>query len=484
MRFDSKNTSHYLSIICLSVSLLFGAFASSSAEAKYASIIVDQDTGAVLHERHADTRRHPASLTKIMTLYMVFDALKTGSITMDTPLKVSRRAEGMAPSKLGLRRGTTITVRDAIMALVTKSANDAAVVVAEHLGGTEIDFAKKMTAKGKEIGMKKTTFRNASGLYNKRQLSTARDMAVLGNRIRADFPEYFDMFSAQKFTYKGRTYKNHNKLLASYKGTDGIKTGYINAAGFNLVASVERFNKRLIGVVFGGRSSKSRDRHMIKLLDEAYSSIALVAIRPLRKPDPNAVALRIEAAKTAPVLTRSENPVKRTQQAMPIITEPPSQLAALQRLEEERARQTERANGNDLSGSENPFLDQVNTALDRGQETSSDIKLVRATPKPQERPSILLRDSWSIQVGAFRSQQRARIAAHQARIRLGTLGQTAAISIKPTSASASPLYRARLGGFTKKAAQDACKDLRKKRFDCVPFAPEKSPQVAEQIRNR
>ena len=259
---------------------VFAALPSGGAQAKYASYVIDADTGRVLHAVNEDTRNYPASLTKIMTLYMTFEAMRDGKLTLNQRLKVSRRAEGMAPSKLGLRRGQTITVKDAVLALVTKSANDAAVVLAEAMGGTEIDFAIKMTERARQIGMTRTTFKNASGLPNRRQLSTARDMATLGLRIRADFPEFYSYFSTTHFKYGSRTYKNHNTLLSSYEGTDGIKTGYIRASGFNLVASVERHGHRLLGVVFGGQTGKSRDAHMKSLLDKGFEKVLEGDTRP------------------------------------------------------------------------------------------------------------------------------------------------------------------------------------------------------------
>ncbi|MEQ9328068.1 MAG: D-alanyl-D-alanine carboxypeptidase family protein [Rhodospirillales bacterium] len=277
----------------LSALMVLG-IAAKPAEARYASIVVDADSGQVLYARNPDTRRYPASLTKIMTLYMLFSALEEKRVGMETKFKVSSRAEGQAPSKLGLRAGSTITVRDAILALVTKSANDVATVVAENLGGTEIAFARQMTERARGLGMRKTQFRNASGLPNRRQLSTARDMALLGRAIQRDFPQFYTLFNTRSFEYAGRTYGNHNNLLASYRGTDGIKTGYIDASGFNLVASVERDGRRLIGVVFGGKSARSRDAHMAKLLDDAFARYGAIAtLTPaerilrakLRKPD-------------------------------------------------------------------------------------------------------------------------------------------------------------------------------------------------------
>ena len=194
-----------------------------------------------------------------MTLYMIFDALKSKKISMNTKFKVSRKATRQPPSKLNLSAGSTILVKHAIFALITKSANDVATVVAENLGKSERNFAKLMTKKAKKLGMKRTTFKNASGLPNRAQLSTARDMATLGMAIRRDHPKFFKLFKTKSFVYKGIKYSNHNNLLGSYSGTDGIKTGYTNASGFNLVASVERNGQRIIGVVFGGKKARSRE---------------------------------------------------------------------------------------------------------------------------------------------------------------------------------------------------------------------------------
>jgi len=243
------------------------------AFAKYASIVIDASSGRILHSENEDTRNYPASLTKIMTLYMAFEAIEQGRLTLNQELPVSRHAQNMEPSRLGLRRGQTIRVEDAILALVTKSANDAAVVLAEAMGGTESEFAEIMTDRARELGMSRTTFRNASGLPNRRQLSTARDMAILGLRIREDYPDYYEYFSTTHFEYGGRTYRNHNTLLSSYEGTDGIKTGYTRASGFNLVASVERNGRRIIGVVFGGETGDWRDRHMRNLLDRGFARL-------------------------------------------------------------------------------------------------------------------------------------------------------------------------------------------------------------------
>ncbi|WP_417820679.1 serine hydrolase [Terasakiella sp.] len=243
------------------------------AQAKYATFVMDAETGKVLQNTNADTRNYPASLTKMMTLFMLFEALESKKVTLDTKMRVSRRATWQPPSRLGLKRGSHIRVEDAIYALVTKSANDVATVVAEHLGGTEWEFAKEMTKKAKEIGMTRTTFRNASGLPHRRQLSTARDMAKLGNTLWKRFPQYYSYFKTERWTYKGRTYGNHNKLMKKYDGMDGIKTGYIRASGFNLVSSVNREGHRLIGVVFGGKTATQRNNIMARILDQSFTKV-------------------------------------------------------------------------------------------------------------------------------------------------------------------------------------------------------------------
>jgi D-alanyl-D-alanine carboxypeptidase len=241
--------------------------------ARYASIVVNEETGAVLHAVKPDAWAYPASLTKMMTLYLMFEQLKAGRITLDTALPVSARAAGQPPSKLGLTKGATITVREAIGALITKSANDVAVAIAESLGSTEARFAQVMTARARQLGMLRTTFRNASGLPHRSQVSTARDMAKLAIALRRDFPQYFEFFSMESFKYGGRAYRNHNSLLRRYQGTDGIKTGYVRASGFNLAVSVERHGHRLVGVVFGGKTADRRDHHMMVLLNRTFKML-------------------------------------------------------------------------------------------------------------------------------------------------------------------------------------------------------------------
>jgi len=400
------------SIYCaLSVMMLIIAavvFTTPAAMARtYTAMVIDAETGDVLHEYRADHKVYPASLTKIMTLYMLFDALDSGKVSLSTRMEVSKRAWGQAPSKLGLQPGEKISVEDAILALVTKSANDIAVVVAEHLGGTEIKFAQMMTAKARQIGMKNTTFRNASGLPNRGQLTTARDMIRLAVSLRKDYGNYYHYFSTQKFSYGKRTYGNHNNLLASYYGTDGIKTGYINASGFNLVASVNRNGRRLIGVVFGGRTARSRDDQMKKLLDQAYLDLKkdgeIIAPRPRISPD-----------------------------------------------------------GKILPADTQLLMAKQNNANEVEQPGRIDTETVVARLSPET-------GGWGIQVGAFSDQRRAQEAVLAAARTAPDVLRLTRAAVEQQSNGSGIVYRARLLGFGgEQEARSACAALRKEKVACIP----------------
>ena len=240
----------------------------------YSAIVVDAATGNVLSEVNADTKGYPASLTKMMTLYMLFDALEHGQVTNDTVMPVSARAMNAAPSKLNLTRKSRLTVEQAIGALITKSANDVAVVTAEFLGGTEDAFGEKMTARARTLGMTQTTFINASGLPNPGQISSARDMSILANHLIKDFPQYYSQFGRMEYVYQGQTIRTHNRLLEFYEGADGIKTGYTAASGFNLVGSATRNGYRVIGVIFGGATANARDRKLAELMDQGFTVLS------------------------------------------------------------------------------------------------------------------------------------------------------------------------------------------------------------------
>ena len=265
------------------------------------SIVVDGNTGAVLHASNAEALRHPASLTKIMTLYLLFERLEAGKIKLDTPLKISSHAAEQSPTKLGVKPGQTLAVEDAIKAVVTKSANDAAVAIAENLGGDEDDFAKMMTAKAHALGMSRTTYVNASGLPNDDQITTAQDQSVLGRAIQERFPRYYRYFSTEEFVYHGHAMRNHNHLLGVVGGVDGIKTGYTHASGFNLVTSVHRDGRYIVAVVLGGRSAGERDAHMRELINSHIREASLRHTAPV-------IAERMEARaeRRTPSSERSE----------------------------------------------------------------------------------------------------------------------------------------------------------------------------------
>jgi len=283
----------------------------------YAAIVVDANSGTVLHASNPDAPRHPASLTKIMTLYMLFERLEAGKLKLDTPLKVSAHAEDQAPTKLDLEDGETILVEDAIKGMVTRSANDAAVVVAEALAESEDEFARLMTRKAYALGMTKTVYKNASGLPNDAQVTTARDQAILGRAIQERFPTYYKYFQTHSFVFRGHTIGNHNRLLGRVEGVDGIKTGYTNASGFNLVTSLRRDKRHVVAVVLGGSSAGSRDARMRELLSQYVPSAATKRTAPMiaeaatpkndpaRNEGPKVDAIKLEMAKNEPAAVRA-----------------------------------------------------------------------------------------------------------------------------------------------------------------------------------
>jgi D-alanyl-D-alanine carboxypeptidase len=273
------------SILFLTVSaFLVGAAMPSDSWAKskpkkapqkeiYAALVVNADTGQVLFERHAGAPRYPASLTKMMTLYMTFDALKRGKVTLDEKIRVSKKAAAQPQTNISLDEGDYIPVKSAIESLTVRSANDAAMVLAEKLGGTEWNFGLMMTKKARELGMKDTVFRNPSGLPDDKQHTNAYDMARLAIALHRDFPEYYHFFKKKSFTWNGITYPGHNHVMKKYPGVDGVKTGYIRASGYNLVTSVSKDGHRLVAVVMGGRTVHTRDAHMMHLLDRTFASL-------------------------------------------------------------------------------------------------------------------------------------------------------------------------------------------------------------------
>ena len=447
-------------VVSLCILAASQVFAAETAQARYASIVIDGETGEVLRSRSADIRRYPASLTKMMTLYLLFEAIDEGRLHLTSKLKVSKRAAGQPPSKLGLRAGSTISVEDAIKALVVKSANDIAVVVAEALGGTEVEFAKKMTRKARALGMSRTSFRNASGLPNRKQRSTARDMAQLARALMRDFPHRYHYFDDRRFRHRGRVHRSPNKLLGRYRGMDGIKTGYIRASGFNLVASAERDGRRVIAVVFGGKSARSRNSHMANLLDLGFTRIAerdakRGRVRYAGIPRPPAgsgLAAPAPRFKPATIMVAAAEPPELAEGAAAPPAEPIENAHV--------AAPAEVASGPPppsphptKPGTEPPA---VMAAV--APETPSSLKAFKAD-SPTSRP-------WGIQVGAYESVTAAEIAMRRASARAPSLNG-ATRTLEPSAVGAGTLYRARFLGLYKSDAQRACKALRSAPMPCV-----------------
>lgn len=241
---------------------------------RYAGLVVNAETGAVLYQKNASRKLHPASLVKLMTIYVTFRMLDDGRISLDDKLPISIKAASQPKMNLRLKPNQEITVREALLGLIVHSANDAAVVLAEAISGTESAFAAVMTNTAQLLGMKNTIFKNASGLPHTEQVTTAYDMAKLGIALRRDFPHYYDMFAETSFTFNGRVINSHNRVLLSYQGADGLKTGFVNASGFNLITSTTRDDGKLIGVVMGGPTAHARDTHMVKLLEHGYNKLS------------------------------------------------------------------------------------------------------------------------------------------------------------------------------------------------------------------
>ncbi len=284
-----------IAAICLAVAVI--VVSSSPVRASPAAVVIDGNTGAVLYQSNINHRHYPASLTKMMTLYLLFEAIDRGQLTLETKLFASKRAAGQPNSKLGLRKGQSIRVREAILALIVKSANDVGTVVSEALANTESEFADVMTRKALALGMTKTRFRNATGLPNKGQLSTAGDLAKLAFALYRDFPQYYHYFGETSFVYRGKTYRGHNTFVAAYSGADGLKTGYIRASKFNLAASAVRGDQRLFAVVLGAYSPKKRDRQMAKLMDQVFGDVGARRVADSGQPPPPAPEKPVIAAK-------------------------------------------------------------------------------------------------------------------------------------------------------------------------------------------
>ncbi len=441
-------------ILCCVLLLTFAVSATNTpahANSKYAAFVVHADSGDVFFDRYSKSRRYPASLTKMMTLYLLFEAVEDGKLTLQSELTVSKRAAGQPPSKLGVRAGSKITVDDAIKALIVKSANDVAVVVAEEIAGSEWRFAREMTAKARSLGMRSTTFRNASGLPNSKQVTTARDMAVLGRRVMQDFPQHFHYFSAKSFTYKTRTYTTHNSLIKNFDGASGIKTGYTRRSGFNLVTSAERDGQRLIGVVLGGRKSWSRDRHMRDILANAFNAIdknpLRIAALYRNTPEPRlkpTLAIAMAAAPSAPTLAGNE-PLRQE-----IMTAAAALSGAPDASEDMLGALIASADIDDYNEFERAKLASVPTP--EGFIGEGDREHIDAF-------------HWSVQIGAYSTKDLAQTELETAAIR-GALTERDRVILPTPRADGSVLFRARFRNLSEIEAKLACADLKDVGVNC------------------
>jgi len=460
----------------------------------YAAMAIDANTGAVLHNRAGHAERYPASLTKMMTLYMTFELIELGRLDYATKIKMTEEAAGASPSKLGLKAGEEIRVIDAIKVLVTKSANDVAIALAQHIGGTEGNFGRLMTRKARHIGMKDTTFKNASGLPNDQQVTTARDMLTLALRLQDEFPDHYKLFATRSFTYAGKTYRNHNALLTRYRGTDGIKTGYTRASGFNLVSSVRRDGKHVVAVVIGGKTAKVRNARMRALLDRALAKASTKVTRKpavfVRAPRPVAVKAppprATPPAQTAAVPSQAKQPPATSADAAPSIA-----LAKVRRIligpDLSRTSAPDAAKTREApkpafatAGAAPQSLPQFAQGLPPSTLQAQAAALERSTPAPTD-PAPQARASqreaartptgpFAIQIGAYNDSADAEQHMHAARRRAnGLLDPYHAVAV-PFRKGSSQLYRARFRGFDAAEAASTCKQLRRLEIDCFVVA--------------
>jgi len=505
------------------------AGSNTSYNPPFASIVVDANSGKVLQDSNADGLRHPASLTKIMTLYLLFERLDAGKLKLDSPLKVSEHAASQAPSKLGLQPGDTIEVEDAIRAVVTKSANDVAVVIAEALSGDEEEFARAMTAKAHALGMSHTEYRNASGLPDDNQITTARDLSVLGRAIQERFPRLYRYFATASFTYHGSSMRNHNHLLGNVEGVDGIKTGYTDASGFNLVTSIKRGNRHLVAVVLGGRTAGTRDARMRELLEQniAHGSdrhtapaIAESATPTAPHPKTFTVASTTTTATSSP--QGSSDPIKpilvktiavkagatrnTSVEPQPLQPTPPSQDVARPQIVAARpdpnpqvpiinpqpgvlgvlpaqvAAQPLSLPAAPPSMPPAPMLQAMQVPLtapvppppppssDQGTATASVVRdVAAATPgnaEPAPRPASV-HTGWMIQVGALDAENEAKARLDLAQSKARSLLGHAEPFTEPVTKGDKTLYRARFAGLDKDEAEAACKSLKRSDIPCM-----------------
>ncbi len=468
----------------------------------YAAMVVDVKTGRTLHAENEDALRHPASVTKVMTLYMLFEQLEKGTLSLDSGLRVTAHAARQSPSKLYLKPGDTISVEDAIKALVTKSANDVAATVAENLAESEDEFAEMMTRKARALGMNRTVFRNASGLPDTQQVTTARDLTILARAIQDRFPAYYRYFQTRVFTYEGRAHANHNKLLGRVEGVDGIKTGFTQASGFNLMTNAKTDDRHIVAVVLGGRSGGSRDKIVASLvrsnLPRAYAGARIAplmaegtsaraiaaaeAARPAPQPERVASADVETTAGTTPAARRlldaaTVRPVVASAAGASSTTTPSSSVrwgassaplplnahayAAIQ-APEAPARPVATAKIEDRL----PAASVVAAKADIKPDPKPEARTEAPEPKREALRAMAVSE-WVIQLGATDEETKAKLILDEAKARTGRVLAKASPFTEKVSRDGSILFRARFSGFQEaEDAQEACKALKRSGFAC------------------
>ena len=472
--------------------------AVESYQPAYSSIVLDGNSGKVMQETNGESPRHPASLTKIMTLYLLFERLESGKLKLDSPLQVSAHAAEQSPTKLGLRAGQTIQVEDAIKGVVTRSANDAAAVIAENLAGDESTFAKLMTRKAQALGMSRTVYKNASGLPDDDQVTTARDQALLGRAIQERFPRYYRFFSTRSFTFRGETIGNHNRLLGSVEGVDGIKTGYIRASGFNLITSVHRDNRYLVGVVMGGSSAGSRDSRMRQLISDTIaeastkrtaSMVAEGGRGPEAKPSkPAPQTYALAASSSTPVRSEAATVPQRiaaaTPRAAPSKPTDPIRPVLVKTLSVKPGTAVQTASAASLSLPAFPVAEvQAKAEPPAATAAAEDAAPMPASttgsisepappaaapiaPAPAAKPTPV-RSGWIIQVGAYTVEQDAKLRLVAVKSKASRLLASADAFTETVLKGDTTYYRARFAGLGKEQAEAACKYLKRNDVECM-----------------
>ncbi len=438
-----------LFFIALTMMTLLGSMPADAAENKYAAFVIHPESGEVLFSKYATSKRYPASLTKMMTVYLLFEEIDAGRLTLNSKLKVSTKASRQPASRLGLKAGSTITVKTAIEALVIKSANDVAVVVAEKIAGSEAKFAQKMTARAKRMGMRSTTFRNASGLPNAKQKSTAKDLAILSARLINDFPENFHYFSQKSFTYKGRTYRSHNKVLTKLKGADGLKTGYTRLSGYNLATSATQNDVQLIGIVLGGRKSYTRDKHMVEIMNAAFK-------KARRNPKLLQAKIKVPLPSLKPTVLASLGGQWPPAKPAPITAQKVmAQVSADQMKIDDGMKWAEKDTVKEL------ITDAENLNMTGYQVASLDAEGMGQGDLGSDKPR-----NFGIQIGAYRNVKIARHHRDKANELLEAYLPDPYVEVDTIKSKGRNMYRLRATQLTEAQAKRACVAMKKSGGDC------------------